>query len=88
MADETFGTNLLRCVVAELYFSALMQASRELHGKSYFALGQVEKLALDQMVLANIGALYQTITPAWLATSTAKQPMGFQAPTPPQKPES
>ena len=88
MADETFGTNLLRSIVAELYFPALMRASRELYAKSYFSLGMIEKTALDQMVLGNISAIYQLVTPEWLKTNTAKQPMGFQVPTSRQKPDS
>jgi hypothetical protein len=36
---ETFDTNLLKLIAAELYFLLGMQTARELFGKSYFALG-------------------------------------------------
>jgi hypothetical protein len=36
---DKFELNLLKTVVAELYFSLGMQAAREMYGKSYFSLG-------------------------------------------------
>jgi hypothetical protein len=52
---ETFDTNLLRLIAAELYFLLGMQTARELLGKSYFALGANEKVVVDQAVLAQVG---------------------------------
>jgi hypothetical protein len=76
-----FETNLMRAQLAATWFSLGLQTARELFGKSYLALSQAEKTAVDQIVLANVGGNYQAITPEWLAAQQARQPMGFQAPT-------
>lgn len=77
--DEQFTQNLLRLACASNYFLALLSASREMYGKSYFSLGVAEKQALDQTVLNSIGGNYQSITPEWLAGPTQGQ-TGFQPP--------
>ena len=79
MAQPSFETDLLRMIAAELLFSVGMQAAREMHGKSYFALGQVEKAAIDQLVQMQIGANYQAITPE-LLRGQAQQGTGFPIP--------
>lgn len=76
-----FQTNLMRAQLAAAWFSLGLQTARELFGKSYLSLSPVEKMAVDQIVVANVGANYQSITPEWLAAQQARPPMGFQAPT-------
>jgi hypothetical protein len=80
MADENFGDNLLRMVAAELHFSNCVAAAREMFGKSYFALGGAEKIAIDQAVFGHFAGNYQAITPDALVAQKAPQPVGFQAP--------
>lgn len=76
-----FETNIMRAQLAATLFSVALQTARELFGKSYLSLSQAEKASVDQMVLAQVGANYQAITPEWLAAQQARQPIGFQAPT-------
>jgi len=78
MADETFETNLLRLVAAETFFLLSLNASREMFGKGYFSLGVSEKAAVDQAVLAAVGANYQSLTPEYLKSQTIPQTVGFQ----------
>ncbi len=91
MADEIFDTNILRWIAAELYFSAAMQCSREMFGKSYFSLGNSEKIAVDNAVAGFVRGNYQGMTPEFLNQSpvpeasksqTAKPSVGFQTPVP------
>ena len=70
MAEENFTINLLRLVSAQQMLSLGLQAAREMYGKSYFALGVAEKVALDQTVNQMIAANYQNLTPAYLAAQT------------------
>ena len=86
MPNGEFETNLLRMIASELYFSLGMQVAREMFGKSYFSLGTGEKAAVDQMVLAQVGGNYQTLTPDFLKGAGTKQPVGFQATTAPTPP--
>jgi hypothetical protein len=81
MPTDSFDANLLRMIAAELWFSNRLQAAREFFGKSYLSLSGAEKASVDQLVLGAIGADYQAITPDWLQTQKAQQPLGFQAPT-------
>ena len=85
--DEKFQINLLRAIAAETFFLCSLTASRELYGKSYFALGVNEKQALDQQVLSQIGGNFQAITPAWFAPQQQGQPVGFHSPKPEEKAE-
>jgi hypothetical protein len=82
MAEENFETNVLRTIAAELYFLVGMTAAREMYGKSYFALGVIEKAAVDQAVLGGVASNYQAITPELLKAQTTKTTPGFQAPAP------
>ncbi len=82
MTDE-FQTNLLRVVAAQMYFSLALQAAREMYDKSYFALGVLEKTAVEQAVLAAVGGNYQAMTPEFLKGQAPKPPVGFQPPAPP-----
>ena len=50
MADENFSDNLLRAVAAELHLLNRVTAAREMFSKSYFSLGMVEKVTVDQTV--------------------------------------
>ena len=43
---EDFTTNMMRMICGTLYFSASMQASREMYGRSYFSLGVGERAAV------------------------------------------
>jgi hypothetical protein len=81
MPADSFDANLLRMIAAELWFANRLQAAREFFGKSYLSLSGAEKASVDQLVLGAIGADYQAITPDWLQTQKAQQPLGFQAPT-------
>lgn len=82
MGEEDFLTNVARMVAAELYFLAGMQCAREMCGKSYFALGVAEKIAVDQMVFGTIAANYQSATPENLKRQTTQPQAGFQVPEP------
>jgi hypothetical protein len=77
MADD-FLTNVARMIAGTLLFSAGLQASREMYGKSYFSLGVGEKTAVDQAVFGMLAANYQAITPEYLQQQTGQQPVGFQ----------
>jgi hypothetical protein len=79
MAEEKFETNLFRLIAAEVYFSLGLQVSREMFGKSYFSLGNGEKAAVDQAVLAAVAGNYQVLTPEFLKAQAAKAIPGFQA---------
>jgi hypothetical protein len=77
MGQNNFEVDLLRLLVAEIWFAISMKAARELYGRSYFALGVGERLALDQVVAATVGATYSEITPALLRPQS-KRIAGFQ----------
>jgi hypothetical protein len=81
---EDFNTNMMRMICGTLYFSASMQASREMYGKSYFSLGIGERAALDQVVLASVAANFQNVTPEKLASQSTAKPAGFQIQPPPE----
>jgi len=66
MGQQNFELDLLRLLVAELWFAISMKAARELYGRSYFALGVGERVALDHMMAATVGATYSDITPILL----------------------
>lgn len=76
---DEFDTNLLRLLCASNFFLAGMIASREMYGKSYFALGATEKQVLDQAVLNSISGNFQSLTPGWFG-SPMPTPTGFQPP--------
>ncbi len=80
MAGESFDTNLLRMIAAELWLSLRLQVARDLFGKGYLSLSAVEKSSVDQVVFATIAADFQTLTPDFLQTQKAGEPVGFQAP--------
>lgn len=90
MADnENFDTNLLRWIAAQLYFSLGMQVSHEMFGKSYFALGEGERIAVNNAVGGSVRGNYQAMTPDFLVgqeappkNPAAKPPVGFQNPNP------
>jgi len=79
MANKDFEINLLRMIAAESYFSLGMTAAHEMYGKSYFSLGVLEKQAVDQAVLAGVGANYQAMTPENLKDAIMETKMGFQS---------
>lgn len=82
MAGQHFETNLLRLVAAETFFLCSLNAAREMYGKSYFSLGVVEKQAVDQQVLSQIGGNFQSLTPEWFGPQTEAPTVGFHQPKP------
>ena len=80
MARESFDTNLMKVIAAELYFIAGMQAAREMYSKSYFALGGPEKVAVDQAVVTHVGTNFQNLVPELFQGQSFQQAVGFQAP--------
>jgi hypothetical protein len=80
---EDFTTNMMRMICGTLYFSASMQASREMYGRSYFSLGVGERAALDQVVLASVASNFLNVTAEKLASQSNTKPAGFHIePTP------
>ena len=77
MGQQNFEVDLLRLLVAEIWFAISMKAARELYGRSYFALGVGERVALDHMIVATVGATYSVITPALLRPQP-RRVTGFQ----------
>jgi hypothetical protein len=80
MPDDSYETNLLRAIAAELYFLAGLNAAREMFGKSYFALVAGEKASVDQAVLAQVGTNYQALTPEFLKGQATQPKVGFSQP--------
>ena len=85
MAEEGFETNLLKLLAAEVYFLLALTASRELYGKSYFALGVAEKAAIDQVLLGSVAANFQALTPEMLKAQVSQPKAGFQAQVVPEE---
>lgn len=85
--DQDYATNLFRSVLANLYFQTAMQVSREMFGKSYFALGLAEKTAVDQTAFAHVASNYNALTPEFYGQPD-RQPAGFGTvhPAPPPPP--
>jgi hypothetical protein len=79
MTNQPYHEALVKLLCAESYFLCQMNASRELYGKSYFALGSMEKQAVDQIVLNSVGAILSQITPQWLGVADPT-PKGFHTP--------
>jgi hypothetical protein len=77
MPEDSFEINLLRTIAAEVYFLIGMNVSREMFGKSYFALGLGEKQVVDQAALAAVAANYQALTPEFLKGQTTQPKVGF-----------
>lgn len=88
MADENFTDNLLRAIYAQLFFQSGLLAAREMFGKSYFALGVTEKIAVDQAVLGMVAGNFQSTTAESLVSQPDRQPMGFRVPSAAPKQES
>jgi hypothetical protein len=83
MAEETFSTNVMRLIAAELHFQSVLSASREMFGRSYFSLGPIEKQSIEQTVIGIVANNFQTLTPEFLAGQEVREPMGFRVPTEP-----
>lgn len=79
--DETYGENLARMCAAHLTFQSGLLAAREMYGKSYFALGVGEKVAVDRTVSEMTAGNYQALTVENLAglspSSQPKPTVGF-----------
>jgi hypothetical protein len=80
MPDNSFETNLLRLIAAELHFLSGMTAAREMFGKGYFSLGASEKLLVDQTVYSFVTANYQGATPESLKEQATPAKVGFHQP--------
>ena len=78
MPSDDFTTNLLRAIAAELHYANLLRASRDRCATSIDRLTREQIGALQQAVLADVGALYNLLTPAYLSTpgSTEGPPFG------------
>lgn len=77
MAQESCEVDLMRLLVAEIWFGISMKAARELYGRSYFSLGVMEKFALDQTVASMVATNYWAISPHF-PTTQYRQAAGFQ----------
>lgn len=62
MKDDQYDNILLRLSVASLFASVSLQVAREMYSKSYFALGQGEKIAVDQAAFGLVAGNYQATT--------------------------
>jgi hypothetical protein len=62
-----YAENLLRYCAANLQFQSAMQAAHQMYGKSYFALGVGEKLAVDQAVQSFLASNFQGMIPEYFA---------------------
>lgn len=80
---DPFQTNLLRALVAELHYANLLRAAQERYSKSLDQLQKPELTALQQAVFADIGALYNLLTPEFLSTPSSTGGPSFG--TPPSK---
>lgn len=78
--DEDFATELLKLIAGTLYFTASLQAAREMYGKSYFELGIGEKQAVDDAVLRSAFGNAQALTPEMIRAKGSQQPPGFDIP--------
>ncbi len=76
--EQSYETKLLRLVAAETFFLCSMTASREMFGKSYFALGVAERQTVDQSVLNQIGGNFQALTLAWFGEQPEAPKAGFR----------
>lgn len=76
MSEADFATNLLRSMLANLYFQTSMQVSREMFQKSYFSLGNAEKIAVDQAAFGHVASNYNALTPEFYGQPD-RQPVGF-----------
>lgn len=77
MAADDFDTNLMRAAVAYLQFQCQMTCAREMFSKSYFALGNPERIAVDQAVIGLASNNYSALTKELL--SPDKPGVGFLA---------
>lgn len=78
MNDE-FALNLLKVIAAEQFYLCGLHTARDMFSKSYFSLGAAEKAAVDQTVLALVGANFRDITPELLNAQRPQEPVGFQS---------
>jgi hypothetical protein len=80
MPQDNREIDLMRLLIAEIWFGISMKAARELYGRSYFSLGMIEKSALDQTVASLVATHYCALTttlPQQPAASPSRQ-AGFQ----------
>lgn len=84
---EPSEVNLLKVIAASSYASLNLSVAREMFGKSYFALGQLEKTAAEQAAWGMLSGNFAQLTPELFATQLRPQ-VGFQAPPNPQPPKA
>jgi len=95
MATDSFQTNLLRYVAASASTLVAMQLARDVFGKAYVELAEVQRTAVDSMAQESIGRNYYRLSPPFfdappVQTSTTAR-AGFQPgplPTPPPDPRA
>jgi hypothetical protein len=84
--EDQFENVLIRLAVSSLFSSVSLQVSREMYGKSYFSLGQGEKLAVDQAAFGLVSANFQAMTEEGLrklfGSSQTNAAVGFFQPSP------
>jgi hypothetical protein len=78
MAHESCEIDLMRLLIAEIWFGLSMKAARELYGRSYFSLGMMEKFALDQTMASMVGSHYCALGPHFPQPHPPRQIVGFQ----------
>jgi hypothetical protein len=83
---DEFQTSLMRMIAAELRLLNGLTVAREMFGKSYFALGVGERLAVDQAVSGTLAAMYQGLTKDYFATPGSLERVGFGLQHPGQSP--
>jgi hypothetical protein len=57
MPADSFDTNLLRMIAAELWLWNRLQVARDLFGKGYLSLSVVEKASVDQWFLGQLARI-------------------------------
>jgi len=77
MENQATDTLLLKMVAAEMHFSNQMKVAQGMFGKSYFALGMIEKAAVDQAAIVGVASNFQQITPEFLRGPALGSKMGF-----------
>jgi len=77
----TFDEHMLRMISSELYFLASLHCAREMFGKSYFALGTIEKVAADQALEHILAAnFHRQVVQMFDTPQPGQAPLGFAAP--------
>ena len=73
MAEETFSTNVMRLIAAELHFQSVLSASREMFGRSYFSLGPIEKAGISRRGAVSSLSRWPGRSPAMTKTCSVRR---------------